>query len=1160
MTNHIETRDEILKALRAELVGPSPLGNEIDCNQPIQFNEPSEAYGPFRQAGSGEEILIRDSPTKRYGVGVLYPLGTGFDEEPTTDTSTDLEPLNGEALESSISDDLLQQIQSISERGGKLPDETVNDLDLSTTNSFKPSSMGISFLCYLPPGSSIKVKATGGRYKKKGVHVAGQERIWWCREPVEIDAEFSSNELASNSLARVIKPGEVSTTTKGLNINLELYCRPHHKADEYLITLCLINRDKASNSSPEACLFQSYFIAEIEPSELGGEILPYPRPETGRRLNEEEESLDLLYRKTQTYAVGHGCAADWNKGPEGKGIRMVSAECLPTFETPSMTPDVQRDDGTPIEVSMAELAGLSDKSDGISALEEVVRLYESWINKQLEEAESLNQHYQSPAKRHLEKCSIALERMKDGLEFLRSDSNALRAFKLANEAILIQQARSGRDLRVLSYDKANIRLKLSEEYPEIDLLNLKNRGKWRAFQIAFILMTLTSTAEHTHPDRDAVELIWFPTGGGKTEAYLGLAAFSLFMRRLSNKDDDGVHILMRYTLRLLTAQQFQRASGLICAMEHIRRREASDLGSTEFSIGIWLGGETTPNSRIDAISNLKSLKSSSKYGVENKFILTKCPWCAAQIGPIKYSGKIPNNAPKVAGYEASGNTVKFKCTDQKCEFKAGLPVYVIDQDIYEVTPSLVIGTVDKFAMLAWRPEARSLFGIAPDGSRRFSPPGLIIQDELHLISGPLGSMYGLYEVAINELCTDRRGQIPTRPKIISSTATIRRYEDQIKALYGCKKVSLFPPPGLEDGDSFFAKYAMDESGNLRRGRMYVGVHAPGLGSMQTVQTRTFSSLLQASVALEPESRDPWWTLMLFFNSLRELGTTLTLFQSDIPDYFGVLKNRTGAKPDQLRNYGYLNLKELTGRLKSDEVPEAIEALEITTTSVKDPIDVCLASNIIEVGVDIDRLSLMCIVGQPKTTSQYIQVSGRVGRKWWERPGLVVTLYGAAKPRDRSHFEKFRSYHEKLYAQVEPTSVTPFSPPVLDRALHAALVSFVRQMGDENVTQSPYPFPQNLVDRFREVLIERVQVVDDGEANNLISLFEKRSNQWEKWKRTIWDSGEQEKETPLLRYAGEYVPSTEAKISWATPTSLRNVDAECQAEITQLYIKEEIENA
>ena len=468
---------------------------------------------------------------------------------------------------------------------------------------------------------------------------------------------------------------------------------------------------------------------------------------------------------------------------------------------------------------------------------------------------------------------------------------------------------------------------------------------------------------------------------------------------------------------------------------------------------------------------------------------------------------------------------------------------------------MIIGTVDKFAMLAWRPEARTIFGINPQGEREASPPGLIIQDELHLISGPLGSMVGLYETVIEELCTDRRYENPIVPKLVTSTATIRRYADQIKAIYGRDDVALFPPPGLSSEDSFFARYAVEPNGEKSPGRIYLGVHAPGLGSLQTTETRAVTALLQAPNNFSLQERDPWWTLLMFFNTLKELGTSLSMLQSRIPDYFLFFANRTGQDRTKVRRLR--KILELTGRLRSDEVPATIADLEVNCESQDDePVDICLASNIIEVGVDIDRLSLMTIIGQPRTTSQYIQVTGRVGRRWWERPGLVVTLYGASKPRDRSHFEKFRSYHEKLYAQVEPTGVTPFSAPALDRALHAVIAVYARQMGDDSISESPYPCPMDFIEQFQEIMLNRIQKVDPEEVPNFKKVFKKRINQWKRWERRLWSKKFDDAEVPLLREAGAYVPRQQANISWSTPMSMRNVDAECQIEITRLYLTEE----
>ena len=520
------------------------------------------------------------------------------------------------------------------------------------------------------------------------------------------------------------------------------------------------------------------------------------------------------------------------------------------------------------------------------------------------------------------------------------------------------------------------------------------------------------------------------------------------------------------------------------------------------------------------------------------------------MGVLETKSRI-KNAPKVIGYEESGGTIVFKCSDkQNCEFKHGLPIYVTDEDIYENRPSLVIGTVDKFAMLAWKPDARALFGFDEEGNRITSPPGLIIQDELHLISGPLGSVVGLYESVIEELCTDRRENKTIRPKIISSTATTRSYAEQIKALYARTKTQLFPPPGLDVSDSFFSRYARDENGKLKSGRKFIGINAPGLGASTNAEVRLYTALLQSSYEFSAKERDPWWTLLVFFNNLRMLGNTISLFQANIPAYFMTYKNR--IRKEKIRQI--YQLLELTGRLRSDEVPAAITKLEVKTTdSEKKAVDVCLASNIIEVGVDIDRLSLMAVIGPPKTTSQYIQVTGRVGRRWWERPGLIITLYSPTKPRDRSHFEHFRSYHEKLYAQVEPTSVTPFSAPALERALHAVMTAFVRQTGSSEQAKEPFPFPADLLEILRERLLPRVETVDADELQTFEKLFNRRAKEWQKWQRTKWGSVmDNDTADALLRTAGNWVNPEDEIVSWATPTSMRSVDAQAEIKITQLY--------
>lgn len=1147
MADYIAARNRVLDALQRELVGPDPQGDEIEVGEKISVEEET-AWLPRRQAGTGEEILTRDAPNRRYGIGVLYSSGG---RQVTVEIPTGDGPLEQDASATdgpAIASDTFAE--EVTKAQNDLGEETTSqDLDLSGANDYRPTTMAVTFLADLPPDSQVELSVTAGRYQERDVAVGAKTRSWWFRSSCSLNATWDGPTLISTRGRH--SPSSRSEGLEGMDIEAFAVSRPHD-GSESLLTVGVVNR--TPGSTPNHFLFQVHLEVTVKGGP--GRILAYPEALRTVR-DEEEESIDLLYRDVPTFAIGHGCAAGWDADRKTRECLAVRGEPLPAVDTPSITPQVFRRGGTELRVPMAPLAGLVPGHDGVSALAEVIALYREWVSEREAEIATLDLRHQAAAIRHLDSCKALAGRMQEGLELIRSDALVAAAFQLANHAVLLQQTHSAGGTRHLIYDeRLNLVRHAARRRPADPLTPPPGRGMWRPFQIAFLLASIPSTTDPGHPDRLLVDLIFFPTGGGKTEAYLGLSAFSIFLRRLRNPSDIGVDVLMRYTLRLLTAQQFQRAAALVCAMEVLRQSDKR-LGQNRFTIGIWVGGETTPNTRESALKSLRALRS-GRPEVTNPFLVIRCPWCAAQIGPLSESGRRSRaRGPRLLGYEEASGSVRISCTDTECEFSSGLPLYVIDEDIYDHRPSIVIGTVDKFAQLAWRSNARSIFGLGPAGDHDASPPSLIIQDELHLISGPLGSMAGLYEAVIEELCTTGRlgDHSRARPKIVSSTATIRRYADQVRALFNREAVSLFPPHGLDAGDSFFARYATyppghERAGQVREGRLYVGVHGGGLGSVQTSQVRTFSALLQAGRDLPDNERDPYWTLMLFFNSLRELGTSLSLFQWDIPDYVKIIRLRRGSSWDEVRR---LNRElELTGRLTNDQVPSVMEALEVPYSPSRDAVDVCLASNIIEVGIDIDRLSLMAVVGQPKTTSQYIQVTGRVGRSWQERPGLIATIYSPSKARDRSHYEKFRTYHQRLYAQVEPTSVTPFAPPVLSRALHAVIVSWVRQRLDRDAAGAPYPFPDTELAEAAAVLRERVSTVDPDETDAVERFLTQRLEEWQRWMPGEWSRHGSAAEPGLLYPAGDYADPEERVRSWSTPTSLRNVDAECRGVITGIY--------
>ena len=1125
------TRSDIGNFLRRELIGPDP-------------------GVPAQQLNKEEILRPQDPPRLRYSAGVLFPRTAAVDiAETATEAETDT---NGSAV--SGADELENEDTGLSDpradaRGeGEVP----TDQEVNRANEYLPSAMGISALLRLPDNLNARVTAASyTRERIPGLGRPDRDGNWqdhWLRRPLECTLDIKCADF--RAAEPVIKQYPVRNGDADTFLVVHVFSRPHVRAqnpdsDRILTFTLLNNRTPSQRPRDEECFFQCGL--EITAHTQQACFLEYP-DRFGISADEEEQSLQLLFSHLKTFAVGHGCAANWDGGI-GDAVSRIRTESLPSYEIKPIVPT--RIEG--LDLSMRVLATPGPKS--IVLCKQLAEGYQGWIGAREEEIERLPQDHRSAARRNLRGCREALERIRGGITFLESDDLVVRAFALMNRAMLEQQVHyelASNPQKQRRWIRKGDSLVLEQPYLKPDVANLPpERGRWHPFQLAFILMNLCSMSQRGSEERQLVDLIWFPTGGGKTEAYLGLTAFTIFWRRLDNPQNDGTTALMRYTLRLLTTQQYQRAASLICACELLRSERGEDLGKTPISIGLWVGGDVTPIRHDHAARRLQQLLDG---GRENPFIMLNCPWCGAQMGPVEFG-----RSNRVKGYRqrSKPKRVEFSCDDPDCDFHDGLPLYVVDEAIYEARPTLLIGTVDKFALLPWYPEARNLFGLDTNG--RCSPPDLVIQDELHLISGPLGSMVGHYETAIDDLCTHERDGKRISAKIIASTATICRAGEQVRNLYG-RPVFLFPPQGLRAGESFFAH----EDGNAP-GRMYVGVFATALSSHVTAQIRVMAALLQSVKSLSgrtPEELDPYWTLMSYFNSLRELGHAATLIRADITDYLNAMWDRLEIRPDVNNDpRRFINAdRELTSRVQSSEIPEVLQQLFVRWdgTRASQPIDVCLATNMIQVGLDVPRLGLMTVVGQPKTTSEYIQATSRVGRF---HPGLVVTVYNPSKPRDRSHFEHFRSYHETIHRWVEPTSVTPFAVPVRDRALHALAITLVRYFGGDAARTSPQPWKpvEGLMSRVTEVIAARVRAIDPDEEDATKRQLKEIFSDWRRNPPPRYgDFKPPTADTPLMYPAGTQKLAEWSEPTYQTPSSMRNVDSTCDARVLPKFPQPEDE--
>ncbi len=881
----------------------------------------------------------------------------------------------------------------------------------------------------------------------------------------------------------------------------------------YLITFTMINDMKKSKNYIENQLFQSKI--EVSPSS-SSTISPYPG-DYDLSYDQEEEELSLIYRDERTYAVGHSCAATWKEQDEM--IISIATEFLPSVSVRPVTTKLEGEiDDTVLSLQYLSADTLT-KRELEKSLEVFIEDYAKWALKQ--EQKDIGGKSQEAKKRILSRIDITLERMKKGIHTIVEDDMVFRGFKLSNLAMLMQMIHgkefsSIKDMNEVKFNRPKYG---SKKY---------NGYSWRPFQLAFVLLTIESVANKESDDRDVVDLIWFPTGGGKTEAYLAVSAFELFYRRMKfGEKGAGTVIIKRYTLRLLTAQQFQRASTLICACEVMRREDEGLLGTEPFSIGLWVGGDSSPN-RFSTENGKGSLElyqeTLEEQEPKNRFQVQKCPWCGTRLIPRRQQ-----DGKEHYGIRATERSFSFYCPTDSCDFHGHLPMNVVDEALYMFPPSFIIGTIDKFARLAWDSRPGVFFGVGQDTL----PPSLIIQDELHLISGPLGTIAGLYEAAIDTVLST----LDARPKMIAATATIRRADEQIQRLFAAE-ANIFPPIGVDAGDSYFARVDKTASG-----RLYIGVMSQsGTQTSAIVDVGAVLAEAPKELHLSENAKDAYWTQVIYHNSKKELSKTNTMASDDIPNRLKfITKDESKMREEPLK------VVELSGNQTGDEMTTILEKMAITVNSDPDDvIDILPCTNVISVGVDVSRLGLMMMHGQPKTTSEYIQASSRVGRD--VVPGIVVTVYPSANPRNRSHYENFIPYHRALYRYVEPTSVTPYAAPARDRALHAALVILMRHAGDIGEEKDVCLFKpeQEKTQKLIEKLIERMQLADPTEAKGIDSDMRLRITEWT---NKIEEHGER------LRYnnrmAGNQFGTLLSSFEetrpdgWPTLHSMRGVDAEIE---------------
>lgn len=1057
-----------------------------------------ELLGPIH----GPEEILAFSPRSQYLVGQIAPVkltGAALNNKDAENV-----PELGNFDEAQMGDDAAHDQRGVQAAGA---DETTAEVEGDDPEDrtpkqglMIPASMGLRF--QVPADlASFTITASWGTYstfETDQVTKAGHPIRHYQRTPVD-----ESRTIALASLT----PGKTATITLRDSICMRVDRYDDPQFGRVLVEIALCNDRETPMPIPvNMWMFQT----QLRVNAGGDEVFLPVRDVLEQDWTEHDDEvkrLNLQYRNRLEFAIGRTCSVDWVARKGARRAAEVSTTWLPVAETPQTRARSVKD----ALLSMDALSTVTPKGlrEGLSPL---ISGYGSWLEEQEATAKDLPAHLQDTAEAVLWDAGQARQRLADGLEHIATDAEALRCFQFMNRVMRDQRIAS--QVAALRASDPTVTIKQAQEA-------VAARGaiaaSWRPFQLAFILMQLGALSDPTAPFRSAdhlarVELLFFPTGGGKTEAYLGLAAYTFAIRRrqglVASTDGqldgrDGVAVLMRYTLRLLTAQQFQRATTLVCAAELARREDERVWGTEPFRIGLWVGTDVSPKRFEEADEQLTK---ANEYGSHRLTVLQiqRCPWCGTPITAAQVKT------------DATVRRVFVYCGDDlaRCPFSKGgavaegLPVLTVDEEIYRLTPAFVIATVDKFARLAREGEAAALFGyvsrrcgrhgyVHPDYTKcdittthpaskdghpaatvrpvdRLRPPDLIIQDELHLITGALGTAVGLFEVAVETLSSwETPAGKPVKPLIVASTATVRNAQDQVRGLYG-RQVEIFPPQVLDVADTYFSQEV--SISQKSPGRRYLGVSAQGV-RLSSAEIRVAEVLLLAGQLLFDRSgspADPYMTLVGYFNATRELAGMARYMADDVANRVGNPRKDSGFARRYGAAFGNLHTAELTSRIASAEIGRNLDRLGLefdpsfdTSTAVQArvaalrdgkkiparkeaPFDVVLATSMLQVGVDVQRLGLMLVVGQPKNTAEYIQASSRVGRDPSARPGLVVALGNWARPRDLAHFEQFKTYHDTFYAQVEALSVTPFSPTSLERGIDGLLVSAAR------VLQAPVP--------------------------------------------------------------------------------------------------------
>lgn len=676
----------------------------------------------------------------------------------------------------------------------------------------------------------------------------------------------------------------------------------------------------------------------------------------------------------------------------------------------------------PIDTSFASL--IADPITSVSAL---IDAHRAWVDHywssaaldQLQASLGWNSAARDEANAEAELARDEVGWVAAGLDLLRTDSSVRDAFILANQTMADAAAASAAPYT-----------------------------SWHPFQIAWIVGCLPGMVNPaTHRE---VNIVWFATGGGKSEAYLGLMAVTLFYGRLTGVTA-GAQVWARFPLRLLALQQTERFAEIVCHAELLRRADTRIRGGDPFGIGYFVGGGNTPNKLHPITSPYnRGEDPGTAETAEACRVLENCPVCRRRLD---------------VSFDRDSWTMQHICRNAACALAGVLPVWGIDDEIYRHAPAVLVGTVDKLAQIAQaehfqvllgRPHSRcpdhgytasaawcAVFGC--QASRQPVPTGfghirLEVADELHLLEESLGALDGMYETLLQAVC-DAIGNPPLQ--VVGATATIEGFHNQVQHLYQ-RDARRFPVNGPTVGETFWSLTLAGDP--LRR---YLGVRPRGISMvtatrevalahaewLRTLRDDPSSVLVRAG--LDPTDPSALAAAERAWSDLYEVLVAYCLRNEDLTSF---------TRDDDIQNL--LSSMRSLAVINGDAEPVAVrDAVRRLTNPPGDPderVKIIAATRAIGHGFDVARLGLMTVMGTPTQAAEIIQASARVGRR---HPGLVVNITNPLRDRDASVFRYYADWIRFLDRLVHKVPVNRESLPVMRRVLSGGLMAWLLQVHD-----------------------------------------------------------------------------------------------------------------